>query len=312
MPSVFVIIINWNDYDTTKRCIDSVKASNYSNLKIAVIDNGSKDNSPEKLSKIDGIKLLANSTNLGFTGACNQGFKIAIDQKEDLIWLVNNDVEVEQTTLSTLVSEYIQHPSTGCLSPVIVDNTEEKKIQHACSKYSRLHPSIEETSEIKIAETWQQDTPEQILVWGTAMLVSRKVITHIGEFDDRLFAYLEDFDLCLRAIESGYHNRFTAKAIVYHQAHPSNRPPHYYYYTTRNGILFWKRHHRSKKQLFQSIYWLLDRIKAFKHGSQLGSEQYKALTLGFCHGLSGKTGRFESHMKPTMIQRFIVKVLLLI
>ncbi|WP_279385264.1 glycosyltransferase family 2 protein [Methanosarcina barkeri] len=45
---VAIIILNWNGWEDTIECLESVYQIEYPNYDIVVIDNGSKDNSIEK------------------------------------------------------------------------------------------------------------------------------------------------------------------------------------------------------------------------------------------------------------------------
>jgi len=48
-PKVVVILLNWNNAHFTAPCIQSLEKSNYSNMHVLVVDNGSEDGSPEAL-----------------------------------------------------------------------------------------------------------------------------------------------------------------------------------------------------------------------------------------------------------------------
>jgi len=50
-PIVSIIILNWNGWEDTLECLESLYQINYSNYEIMVIDNGSEDNSIEKIRK---------------------------------------------------------------------------------------------------------------------------------------------------------------------------------------------------------------------------------------------------------------------
>ncbi|MBF8248139.1 MAG: glycosyl transferase family 2 [Bacteroidetes bacterium] len=58
-PTVCAIVLNWNGYEDTCRCLESLKRATYPELHVVVVDNGSTDGSPEKLSeKFPEIPLL--------------------------------------------------------------------------------------------------------------------------------------------------------------------------------------------------------------------------------------------------------------
>ena len=50
-PHVYVLILNWNGKDILYDCVKSIFNSNYRNYKITIIDNGSTDNSIDKVKQ---------------------------------------------------------------------------------------------------------------------------------------------------------------------------------------------------------------------------------------------------------------------
>lgn len=48
-PRVFIIVLNWNGWENTIECLESLQQVDYSNYQMVVIDNGSTDNSIEKM-----------------------------------------------------------------------------------------------------------------------------------------------------------------------------------------------------------------------------------------------------------------------
>jgi GT2 family glycosyltransferase len=75
MPLVSVIILNWNGVKFIQKCLDSVLASDYSNLEVIVSDNGSVDGSEELIRRdYPQVILIENKRNLGFC----EGNNIAI------------------------------------------------------------------------------------------------------------------------------------------------------------------------------------------------------------------------------------------
>ena len=51
-PNVAIIILNWNGWRDTVECLESVYQIKYPNYNIIVVDNGSEDESIEKLKII--------------------------------------------------------------------------------------------------------------------------------------------------------------------------------------------------------------------------------------------------------------------
>lgn len=60
LPSVLVIILNWNSHDETIAAVQSVLQMDYPNCRVALIDNGSEKESVEAVSKLacDRVELI--------------------------------------------------------------------------------------------------------------------------------------------------------------------------------------------------------------------------------------------------------------
>lgn len=76
-----VIIVNYNVKHFLEQCLCSVqKAIGYANIEaeVIVVDNHSMDDSLAYLKpNFPCIKFISNAENLGFSKACNQGFKLS-------------------------------------------------------------------------------------------------------------------------------------------------------------------------------------------------------------------------------------------
>ena len=76
---VSVIIVNWNTREILRQCLRSVFAETHGiGFEVIVIDNASSDNSVEMVrDEFPGVRLIANTKNVGFAAANNQGMAIA-------------------------------------------------------------------------------------------------------------------------------------------------------------------------------------------------------------------------------------------
>ncbi|MGB5845944.1 MAG: glycosyltransferase, partial [Anaerolineales bacterium] len=98
---VEVVIVNWERPEDTIQCIRSVLQSKYPNFQILVVDNGSSDDSIEKISQAcDQITLIALPENIGFAGGYNAGIEKALESGAPFIFLLNNDTVINENTLS--------------------------------------------------------------------------------------------------------------------------------------------------------------------------------------------------------------------
>jgi len=263
MPSVFIILLNWNRAKDTLECIRSLESSDYPNLSTLVVDNGSIDDSLSILRRLrKRIILIETGENLGFSGGNNLGIKYALEHNADYVLLLNNDALIAPDALSKMVAVAESDKSIGIVTPKIHFHPLRDLIWAAGTKYygwcmtSCLNGYGEE-------DVGQYDC-ERDLVWptGCAMLIKKEVLTEVGSLNDELFAVGEDLDYGLRTIKQGYRIRYVPSAVVWHKESVSaggHDAPQYVFYQTRNLVVLQR--HWAKNVL----HLLLAQMIAFLH-----------------------------------------------
>src|SRR5712691_1075109 len=84
LPSVTVIVLNWNGRDDTLACIGSLAGMDYPNFAVIVVDNGSTDGSVTALRhRFPHLEIVETGRNLGFAGGNNVGMRLALDRGAD-------------------------------------------------------------------------------------------------------------------------------------------------------------------------------------------------------------------------------------
>lgn len=189
---------------------------------IIIIDNASTDASCDLIEeyinspsyKID-IKLIKNDKNLGFAPAVNQGIRLA---KSELIYSVNNDVELEFNTIETLIQSMKRSIEEG-KNPFSIQS---KMIQH--HNRSLIDDAGDEYNLLAYTKKLGDGSPidnynEKREIFSScagAALYRKSILEKIGLFDDNFFAYVEDIDLSFRAQINGYRNFLEPQSIIYH------------------------------------------------------------------------------------------------
>ena len=102
MLDLSIIIVSYNTKDFLQKCIESIeKTAKDFNYEIIVVDNASKDNSPEMVSKeFKDVVLIENKENLGFSRANNIGVKKSTGR---YVLFLNADTIVYENTLKTML-----------------------------------------------------------------------------------------------------------------------------------------------------------------------------------------------------------------
>ena len=250
MPLVSVIILNWNGVKFIQKCLDSVLASDYSNLEVIVSDNGSVDGSEELIKRdYPQVILIENKRNLGFC----EGNNIAIERsKGDIVILLNNDTEVDKNWIKEIV-RIAQNPEVGIIGCALYfAHTKFIETAGFC-----IHPSGRNI--LKYTRLQEVD-----YVSGGALAVKRSVLERIGLLDPFFFAYCEDMDLCYRAKKGGYKVVMAYNAIVHHYGSQSWRrmPIKQMYLSERNRLYFIFKHFQGLRILktltyYEFLYFLM-------------------------------------------------------
>ena len=239
--STTIVILNWNGAEDTLGCLTSLREAGYLDLPVIVVDNGSRDDSPERIAEaFPKVELLALEKNRGFAGGCNAGLELALARGAAWICLLNNDTAVEPGFLEILREETKRRNRVGIAAPQVRyagrrDTVWSQGITVKAALGRILTPSCG-----KPAAELDLETREYPAVSGAALLLSRRCLETVGGFDPDYFLCYEDVDICLRAREAGFKVLAVPRAVVYHKVSASmggEGSDAIIYYSTRNQLL---------------------------------------------------------------------------
>lgn len=118
MIKLLVIIVTYNGMKWIDRCIESVIKSTI-NGDLFIIDNGSTDGTVKHIElNYPSVILIQSSKNVGFGRANNIGFKFALDNGYNYVYLLNQDAWVEPDVFNRLISILRTNSDFGLLSPL--------------------------------------------------------------------------------------------------------------------------------------------------------------------------------------------------
>jgi GT2 family glycosyltransferase len=214
---VVVVVVNWNRKELLRACLTSLSRQTHGSFEVVVVDNGSRDGSPELVEEMAKtypvpLKLTVNSTNMGFCAANNQGM---FSTDAEMVALLNNDAEAEPGWLAALERVIREAEDIGmAASKVLVweDPTRIDKCGHLMfpDGQNRGRGSGQ-------TDHGQFDRTEEVL-WpdGCAAMYRRAMLEDVGGFDEDFFAYADDAELGLRARWAGWRCLYTPDAVVRH------------------------------------------------------------------------------------------------
>jgi GT2 family glycosyltransferase len=220
-------------------------------IELVVIDNASSDGSVEAIREAYAdVRLIQNSTNLGFGAACNQGIR-ATDCK--FVLLLNSDARLNAQAFQALCDCMERNERCGVAGCRLIDasGAEVVNTRHFLTP---LNQAVELTG-IKAGLQYLKRTHRTQLdrrladcavdwIDGACLLLRRSALDEVGTFDERFFMYSEDEDLCFRLRQRGWQVCFCGGGTALHiggassQFHKSELLRQFY----RSQMLFLSKH----------------------------------------------------------------------
>lgn len=195
-----MVIVNYNDYETTKRLLDNVK--DYKVLKeIVVVDNKSTDNSLEELRKLKNkkITIIDSGENKGYSYALNVGCKYLIDKYKSLnIVISNSDIIIDSELDIKDLNSYISTKNV-IVGPTIIQGNDLNRGFKIPSPWQDIKQNIVFFGKRVLAKElsypdnyYHKDISKVDTVSGCFFMISSKHLEDMGYFDENVFLYYEE------------------------------------------------------------------------------------------------------------------------
>ena len=221
---VSIIIINYNTYELTKKCIESVFTKTIATpFEIILIDNASTECKPEIfLELFPAIQLAKSRQNVGFAGGNNLGISKA---NGEYILLLNSDTELLNDAVTKAIAVFEQEADIGVLSGQLL--SPDGSIQAQAGRFPSIMREIRELFRLnKLLSPKQRahyylgtecdyNVPiDADWVWGAFFLFRKSDLEFFPDkkLHETFFMYGEDMQWC-------YHfKKILNKRIVVHPA----------------------------------------------------------------------------------------------
>ena len=224
LPKVSVIIRNQNKFSLSSECIKSLKKLTYPNFNIIVVDDGSIDDSPDRLKKaFPYIILIRNRKYLGYCKANNIGIREAIEKGAEYMFLLNNDTkDFSQNYLEEVIKVFEKDGKIGLVGSKVLDFK------------GNIIWGGEDHKKLGVA----RNTPD------CGFIIRSELFKEIGLLDESLFRYFEDLDFIIRLRKAGYKTIFVPSVKFAHMVGGTTSQVGFvfHYYRVRNIFLFLKKH----------------------------------------------------------------------
>jgi GT2 family glycosyltransferase len=238
-PDADVIVVNWNDAQSTARTIQAIRSDPSAvTRRMIVVDNGSR----EPIGGLgDDVEIVSLPTNLGFGGGVNAALAVS---SAPVVVLVNNDARPRAGFLDALVSALINaSPDVAAIAGRILLSGKYRSastpspddlVSASGERWARADDDpgavelINSTGTLVsrsgngqdrdwlLPSTFTRAADEVFGFSGGAVALRRAALDAVGPFDPDLFMYFEDTELVWRLRRAGWSIRHEPTAVVDH------------------------------------------------------------------------------------------------
>src|SRR3990172_724806 len=242
-PFVIATVLNHNGWMDAAECVRSLLSSSYANIKRVVIENCSRDNSVNELTKLVGgnrVQLVQTGANLGSVGGTAFAARYALKSKADFIFALSNDLAVQPDTIEILVNAMLSDPGLGVLSPKIMYYRRPDRIW-SCG-FVMNHWLARGTDLVKRVERCPHNAEmlDVDMLVGAVMFLRRELVEQVGFLDERYFFQNEEYEFFDRIKKAGWRVKVAMNTSVLHKVGQTIGTESYdrWYYGTRNRLLY--------------------------------------------------------------------------
>ncbi|MGO4704278.1 glycosyltransferase family 2 protein [Microvirga sp. 2MCAF38] len=202
MTLVTAIVVAFDSAEALPECLGALKAEG---LPVIVVDNASTDDTVVVAERC-GAQMIRNAKNEGYGRANNLGARAAASE---FVLVVNPDCIVGQGSVAALLDAARRYPDAGLFAPRIVE-PDGRVFYQPRSLLSSYLPNPDGKLVLPEGEACAP------FFSGACFLVRRDLFLRLGGFDENIFLFYEDDDLCRRVADAGAALVYVPQAVVRH------------------------------------------------------------------------------------------------
>lgn len=283
-----IIILNYNTKDLTLRCLKSIqdrykKQLEDGEFEVVVVDNASEEEFKVPASMQGGqsskFKVIRNEKNEGFSKGNNIGASAA---KGKYLLFLNSDTEIQDRGLLGMVEYLDKNENVGILGAKLANP--DGSAQRSCGKFYNLQNTLLMLAGRQKLIRFSPSTIKEVdWVSGAALMIKGELFNKLHGFDENIFMYMEDMELCFRVKKEKYKIYFYPDIKILHKELGSSNRTFAIVNIYKNLLYFYSKHKSYPEYLL---------VKSF-----LYSKAIMALTIGIVTHNNYLTTTYKKAMK---------------
>lgn len=187
---------------------------------ILIVDNGDDCELLKIIQK--SLKKITHSK-IGDVGL-SKSFNYALQKcSKKFLLLTQPDVIFEKNCIQNLLLSYDKYPNAGILSPLIFENKTYSELDFMDLAFDKNNNKLLEKKTFKKISLEPSGDLCVEAVNATTMLLKKEFLNKIGGWDENIYTYCEDIDLCLRFRIAGHEIIKIQESKVHHVGFQSHK-----------------------------------------------------------------------------------------
>lgn len=266
-----IVVLNYNTKYLTLKCIESLEKVFSKELKderveIILVDNNSSDGSVKEFEKHKSIVLIKNKENYGFGKGNNIG---ALKAKGEYVIFLNSDTEVLDKGFLEMINFMRENDNVGILGGKLF--FPDGKIQKSTGNFYNLIGLS-----LMLLGIEKRESPKKIKevdwVSGACMMIRKELFEKLKGFDENIFMYMEDVEICYRSKRLGFNTYFYPGVKVLHKERASSNKSFAILNIYKGVDYFYKKHKSSTEHFVAKTLLIKKALIAIIYGSLISDK----------------------------------------
>lgn len=200
-----IIVTTHNSSRVINNCLNKI---NFTKYQVFVVDNASSDNTLEIVrNNFPQVKIIANNKNWGY----GRGNNLALKQVDKPFALIlNPDCFIFEDDLAKVIAMMEANSQIAIGAPLVLNYyplQEADKLQEIAVVEGNINGDIQSpNSHIKFVK----------YIMGACIILRMEFFKQVGFFDEKIFLYYEDDEICFRASQHQKICAINIDALAYH------------------------------------------------------------------------------------------------